>query len=401
MGEPTLAGITLKTLLRAYERQLEWVQHRLTRSKYAVLRFYKAGFTKYFPKQNTTLSSFSCLISMFSFPRILLAAFLSLLFSQSSLADEKELREEFRRPDTISFPESAPYSPQVAALGKKLFFDPRLSGAQNMSCASCHNPSFGWETPAALTIGALNEPLPRHAPTVENLAEAELLHWDGRVDNLEDQARIPITNPKIMNSAMPDLVARLSSIPGYNDWFAVLFQQGLTEHTILQSIATYERTLRSGRAPFDDWVDGQDKALSIEARNGLDLFVGKANCDACHSGWAFTDHEFYDTGLEADDIGRGKFDPQSEQAQYAFKTPSLRNVTLRSPYKHRGNLKTLSEVLQHYNSGGIKRASRSEKVSKLDLSDDEMDAIVTFLESLTAYDNHVAAPVLPPEVPYP
>ena len=145
-------------------------------------------------------------------------------FSQLGHTDDQKLRDEFLRPEIIVFPDEAPYSPQVAALGKKLFFDPRLSGAQNMSCASCHNPSFGWETPAARTIGAMNEPLERHAPTIENLAEAPHLHWDGRVSSLEEQASQPITHPKEMNDSIDDVVERLLVIPEYKNWFELLFE---------------------------------------------------------------------------------------------------------------------------------------------------------------------------------
>ena len=155
---------------------------------------------------------------------------------------------------------------------------------------------FGWETPSALTIGAMNQPLDRNAPSVENLAGAPRLHWDGRIGSLEEQARQPITHPKEMNSTMEGLIVRLSSIPEYRHWFELLFPDGLTEAAVLTSIATYERTLQSGHAPFDDWIAGDEAAISIEARLGLDLFVGKARCSSCHEGWAFTDFDFHDIG---------------------------------------------------------------------------------------------------------
>ena len=321
------------------------------------------------------------------------------VFSQLGQPDDQKLRDEFRRPDVISFPEDAPYSPQVAALGKKLFFDPRLSGAQNMSCASCHNPSFGWETPAARTIGAMNEPLDRHAPTKENLAEAKRLHWDGKVGSLEEQASQPITHPKEMNNTIDDVVERLLQIPEYKSWFETLFDDGISGGTIVRSIATYERTLRSGHAPFDDWINGDDDAISQQARAGLDLFTGKAKCAACHSGWAFTDYEFHDIGLDTDDIGRGKYEPDNAQAQFAFKTPTLRNVAIRAPYMHRGNIQSLRDVLRHYNEGGLSRPSKSEDGTELELTDSEMDAIIAFLETLSANNVHVTTPALPPEVP--
>lgn len=331
--------------------------------------------------------------------QIVIGLIVMIALAPLSVADESKLRDQFRKPGTITFPEGSPYSPQVAALGKKLFFDPRLSGAQNMSCASCHNPSFGWETPAARTIGAMNQPLDRHAPTVENLAEAKRLHWDGRIESLEAQAREPITHPKEMNNSMESVLARLNSIPEYKSWFENLFDDGVSEAAVLRSIATYERTLRSGHAPFDDWIAGDESAISSQARLGLDLFVGKARCAACHDGWAFTDFDFHDIGLKTDDLGRGVYEPDNPSAQFAFKTPTLRDVTLRAPYMHRGNLQSLSDVLDHYNRGGIDRPSKSEDVRKLNLSDVEIDALLAFLETLTAYDTHVTTPALPPEVP--
>jgi cytochrome c peroxidase len=242
-------------------------------------------------------------------------------------------RRLFARSDHIIFPDDAAYSPQIATLGKMLFFDPRLSGAQNMSCATCHNPSFGWETPVARAIGALNVPLSRHAPSVENLAGVRHLFWDGRAPSLEEQAIGPITHPKEMNAPIPEVIARLSAIRGYKVWFDILFPGvGLRKETLLRSIATYERTLQSGWAPFDDWVQGVEDAIPEAAKRGFKLFVGKARCASCHSGWAFSDHSFHDIGLETDDIGRGAIATDDPMARFAFKTPSLRNIQIRAPY---------------------------------------------------------------------
>jgi cytochrome c peroxidase len=250
--------------------------------------------------------------------------------SESSTPVERRL---FARSDHIIFPDNAAYSPQIATLGKMLFFDPRLSGAQNMSCATCHNPSFGWETPVARAIGALNVPLSRHAPSVENLAGVRHLFWDGRAPSLEEQAIGPITHPKEMNAPIPEVIARLSAIRGYKVWFDILFPGvGLRKETLLRSIATYERTLQSGWAPFDDWVQGVEDAIPEAAKRGFKLFVGKARCASCHSGWAFSDHSFHDIGLETDDIGRGAIATDDPMARFAFKTPSLRNIQIRAPY---------------------------------------------------------------------
>ncbi len=312
-----------------------------------------------------------------------------------ALSSQRDIREDFERPARIEFPEASPYSPQIAALGKMLFFDPRLSGAQNMSCATCHNPSFGWETPVARAIGALNQPLDRHAPTVENLAEASMLFWDGRAATLEEQAIGPITHPKEMNATLEGVVERLGGIATYRRLFGVAFPgEGLNRDTVLRAIATYQRTLRSGWSSFDDWVQGDETAISEAAKRGFDLFVGEAHCVACHSGWAFTDHSFHAIGIASGDPGRGAIDPQDEGM---FKTPGLRNVALRAPYMHDGSVATLRGVLHHYQRGGDEMARRDVSIVPLDLSQDDIQDLLSFLNSLTAHDPHVRAPALPAE----
>lgn len=303
-------------------------------------------------------------------------------------------RAAFRRPDHVEFPESAPYSPQAAALGRMLFFDPRLSGGQNMSCASCHNPSFGWEAPVGRVVGALNQPLPRHVPTVENLAEASHLFWDGRAGSFEEQAIGPITNPLEMNANIDDVVNRLRAIGTYRRAFATAFPiVGLTRETMLQALATYERTLRSGRSPFDDWVEGEEAALSEAAKRGFALFVGPALCATCHTGWAFTDHSFHHVGIDDYDPGRGTIDPG---AYRLFKTPGLRNIALRAPYMHDGSLPTLRDVVEHYRAGVPAQPGISPALSPA-ISEGEIDDLIAFLQSLTASVPSVSAPALPAE----
>ena len=302
--------------------------------------------------------------------------------------------DSFIRPTHTKFPDNAPYSPQVAALGKMLFFDPRLSGSKNMSCATCHNPSFGWETPVALAIGGLNRPLSRHAPTVENLAEAEAFFWDGRADSLEEQAVAPLTNPKEMNAKLYEVVERLENISVYKRYFSIAFPvEGVTTATIMRAIATYERTLKSGWAPFDDWQHGRDDAISASAKRGFELFTGDANCVMCHQGWAFTDHSFHNVGIENGDPGRKGIYPAES---IAFKTPSLRNIVLRAPYMHNGSKATLHDVLDHYRTGGEGQSDDID-IAPLDITDEDIVDIMSFLVTLSAYDPHVAAPALPVE----
>jgi hypothetical protein len=154
------------------------------------------------------------------------------------------LKQLYKRPLSIPFPASAPYSPQMATLGKMLFFDPRLSGAQNLSCASCHNPSFGYEVPVPGAIGAANKPLGRKAPTVLNAAYTPIFFWDGRAKDLEEQAQGPITASAEMLGKFSDIIIRLNAIPEYKDWFGRLFPgDGVSKDQLLTAIATYERTV--------------------------------------------------------------------------------------------------------------------------------------------------------------
>ena len=191
--------------------------------------------------------------------------------------DVDDLKRAYRRPTAIPFPENAPFSPQVATLGKMLFFDPRLSGKQNLSCASCHNPSFGFEVPVSGAIGATNTPLGRKAPTVLNAAWIPTLFWDGRAPDLESQAMGPITAEAEMDGKFPEIVARLKGTPEYRAWFGKLFpKDGVTQDNILTAIATYERTVVSGWAPFDRWVEGDATAISPAAQRGFAVFAGKA-----------------------------------------------------------------------------------------------------------------------------
>lgn len=305
-------------------------------------------------------------------------------------------KEEYQRPLTIPFPDSAPYNPGIATLGKMLFFDPRLSGAQNMSCASCHNPSFGWETPVETAIGAANEPLGRHAPTALNGAWGGPFFWDGRSATLEDQAAGPITAEVEMNATFEQVTSRLTDVSEYEYWFNTLFPgKGITRDTILQSIATYERAVVSGWSPFDRWVEGDEDAISDSAKRGFELFTGSAGCADCHTGWNFSDNQFHDIGLGTEDIGRAALDPGNMAMRHAFKTPGLRNIALRAPFMHAGQLPDLETVITHYATGGIERDSLSPLMREFDPSGRDIDDLVAFMEALTESETILPTPILP------
>ena len=305
------------------------------------------------------------------------------------------LRSAYRRPATIPFPADNPYTPEKAALGKMLFFDTRLSRDRNLSCASCHNPSFGWEVPFATAIGAGGKPLARHAPTTVNHAWTPALFWDGRAPTLEAQAQGPIEAAVEMDLPMAAAVRRLSEVQGYRDAFAKAFpREGLTEQSILRAIATFERTIVTGDTPFDRWVRGDDAALSESARRGFALFNGRANCAACHSGWNFTDNRFHDIGLPTQDRGRAVLTNKPADL-HAFRTPGLREIAARAPYMHHGGLATLEAVVVHYASGGLKRASLSPQMKPFEASAQDVGDLVAFMRSLTSPHQTHAMPNLP------
>jgi len=307
-----------------------------------------------------------------------------------------QLRAAYRRPKVIPFPKSNPYTLEKAQLGKILYFDTRLSAANVLSCASCHSPAYGWGDGQPRGVGHGMRVLGRRSPTIINAAFGLIFMWDGRAATLEQQALGPIQADVEMNLPLEDLLARLKAIPEYGPLFKAAFaEQEITAPQIANAIATYERTVVSARAPFDAWIEGDEKAISDTAKRGFVTFNTKGNCANCHSGWNFTDDSFHDIGLPSEDVGRGKFLTSVVKMQYAFKTPGLREIARRGPYMHDGTVSTLDAVVEHYDKGGIDRPSRSELMKPLRLTTQEKSDLVAFLNTLTSTLVPTAVPVLP------
>jgi cytochrome c peroxidase len=304
-------------------------------------------------------------------------------------------REDYRRPESVPFPSDNPYSKAKADLGRILFFDPILSGSGTRSCASCHNPGLSWGDGLGRAVG--EKALALRSPTLLNVAWMPVLGWDGKFHDLEAVAFAPITGAANMNRKESDLIAALSAIVGYRRAFAEAFPDGaINRRNIELALATFERTIVSGVAPFDRWVDGIDDAIDESAKRGFAIFTGKAGCAECHSGWNFTDGSFYDIGTgQENDIGRGRLFPNSEKLRYAFKVPTLRDVERRAPYMHDGSEPTLEAVIDLYDRGGIDRPSRSELIKRLDLTEAEKADLVAFLRTLTGEPVPVSVPGLP------
>lgn len=307
-----------------------------------------------------------------------------------------KLRGEYKRPNVIKFPKDNPYTPEKAELGKKLFFDTRLSAGNLLSCASCHSPAFGWGDGQPTGVGNHMKKLGRRSPSIINAAYGQVFMWDGRAGTLEEQALGPIQADVEMGMPLPELLQRLNAIPEYKRLFEVAMPgKGITSDAIAKAIATYERTVVSARSSFDAWVEGDNKAISEEAKKGFVLFNTKAQCSNCHSGWNFTDDSFHDIGLKSEDIGRGKFLKEIVKAQQAFKTPGLREISLRGPYMHDGSVPTLEAVIEHYDHAGVSRDSRSDLIKPLALSAQEKHDLVEFAKTLTASSSPTTVPVLP------
>jgi cytochrome c peroxidase len=306
------------------------------------------------------------------------------------------MKAEYRRPAMIPFPKDNPYTPEKAALGKKLYFDTRLSVTAAQSCASCHSPGFGWGDGLAVGVGHGMAKLGRHSPTIINAAWGAIFMWDGRLANLEEQALGPIQAAGEMNMPLDQLMDRLTSIAEYKPLFEASFPGvGLKPATLAQAIATYERTVVSELAPFDHWIEGNEKAISEDAKRGFVIFNTKAQCSGCHEGWNFTNDGFQDIGLASADVGRGEFMPDVIKMKHAFKTPGLREITRRSPFMHDGSLATLEAVVDHYDRGGVDRPSRSDLVKPLGLTPQEKSELVAFLKTLTSNLDPTTVPVLP------
>ena len=283
------------------------------------------------------------------------------------------------------------------SLGHALFFDPRLSGSNWISCATCHNPALGWSDGLPTAIGHNMTVLGRATPTIINTAYNRKQMWDGRFRSLEQQALGPIQADLEMNQDMDELLVELNAIPGYVQMFKSAYgDEGITQNTIAKAIAAFERTAVSTEAPFDRFIKGDKNAISASAKRGFALFEGKANCAACHQGHNFVDDGFHNIGVpDSNDPGRYTI-VKVAVLKGAFKTPTLRDITLTAPYMHNGAYNTLEEVVDHYNAGGKATGNIDPNIKPLNLSDQEKKDLVAFMRTLTGKPKDITIPVLPP-----
>lgn len=325
----------------------------------------------------------------------------------------------------LSVPKDNPLTREKIFLGRKLFYDRRLSLNNTFSCAMCHIPEQGFTSQEQATaIGIEGRTVRRNSPTLYNVGYQEKLFHDGRESSLENQVWGPLlAHNEMANPSVGFVIDKIKSLSDYRGLFEKAFSRGADMETVGQALASYERTLISGDSAFDRWHYGKQKdALSPQAQAGYALFTGKAGCAACHtlgSGHAlFTDHRMHNTGvgfkesmnkepekkrvqvapgiaLDVDEktiVQVGEVKPndlglyeitQNPEDRWKYKTPTLRNVALTAPYMHNGAFGTLRDVVEFYSRGGEANANLDPKITPSALSDSEIDALVAFLQSLT------------------
>jgi len=311
------------------------------------------------------------------------------------------------------------------ALGRKLFYDRRLSLNNTFSCAMCHVPEQGFSNnEMATAVGVEGRSVRRNSPSLYNVAYAKLLFHDGREDSLEQQAWGPLlAQNEMANPSIGYVINKIKANADYQGWFEKAFQQAPTMLNIGQALASYQRSLNSADSAFDRWYFGkQAEAMSQQAQRGFTLFNGKAGCVSCHSieqkSAVFTDQKRHNTGVgylqsmaktseqqllqvapgvainvdsqvlksvaenKANDLGFYEIS-QNPADRWAYKTPSLRNVALSAPYMHNGSLASLEDVVRFYNQGGVANENLSPLIKPLGLSNSEIADLVAFLQSLT------------------
>jgi len=296
----------------------------------------------------------------------------------------------------VPIPADNPVTAETVALGRRLFYEKRLSADNTLSCSSCHNPLLGFTDNQRHSTGVGGKTGTRNAPTVVNAAYAPMQFWDGRAASLEAQAAGPIANPVEMNQTHDVSVRKLDADPSYRGQFAQAFGPGpITIQKVEMALASFERTVISGNSPFDKYKFGGDKkALSPAAIRGLAIFTDKArgNCVACHTieeHYAlFTDGKFHNIGVGVNGEGEltdpGRYSESKADADHgAFKTPSLRNVAKSAPYMHDGSLKTLKDVVDFYAGGGNSNPYLDKEIKQIKLSGKDRTDLVEFLKSLT------------------
>lgn len=329
---------------------------------------------------------------MFTIPAVLLSAAVSLLGPKFPPIGPLP---------PVPIPKDNPQTQAKVDFGKQLYFDPRLSGNNNISCASCHLPSLGFSNGQRFAKGGpdLTDEGGRNTPTVYNTAYIKFQFWDGRAATLEEQALGPVQNPIEMHEDLDKLVVELNAIPEYAKKSKAIFGTEITPDVIAKSIAAFERTVISTNSPFDKYMKGDKTAMSESAIRGMELFNEKARCIICHNGPNFTDDKFHNLGVPPSDPNKydaGRHDVTKNRHDIgAFKTPTLRSVEETAPYMHNGLMSSLIEVIEFYNQGGGRDPNKDKEIKSLKLTQQEKHDLVEFMKALTGEPLNITPPALP------
>ncbi len=315
-----------------------------------------------------------------------------------------------------------PQTPEKAELGKQLFFDRRLSGDGTMSCATCHMPELAFTDGQDISLSYPTTKNWRNSPTLINVAFQKYLFHDGRAKTLEEQALFPMMSAFEMNKNLDYLEEQLRQVPEYVEAFRKVFRGEITRERVAMALAAFERTLVSVNSPLDRFLRGDRKALSGEARRGLEVFEGKGRCADCHYGVNLSDDKFHalhvpenqallnDPRVTATmrfvakvyhyrDYRNLKEDPgrylitKKKQDWKAFRTPALRDISRTAPYMHNGVFAALDEVIDFFDNGG---GPGNKALKPLGLTADEKKALKTFMEeALAGEEIRITYPAVP------
>ena len=374
---------------------------------------------------------FTCFASLF------LAAIATTGFEVKDYRNNDRSQFEFALPTGMSavewrrrIPVNNPMTIAKVELGQMLYFDKRLSIDGTVSCATCHDPANAFTDHNTVAVGISNRGGTRNAPTILNAMFSDRLFWDGRAGSLEEQAKQPLTNSLEMGMGNNlAVVTRVSGLPGYQQRFKRVFGRGgITIDTIAKAIAAFERTQVSANSPFDRFISGDAGAINTAQKRGWELFKGKAKCIECHAfntgSPFFTDFKFHNTGIVAKNLNFERLTELAKQiadqqrsnpsgktqdsallahtkeftelGRYlvtkqpkdlgAYKTPTLRDIELTTPYMHDGSIKTLIDVVRFYNGGGKANRNLDERIRPLNLNEEELNELVEFMRALTSDD---------------
>ncbi len=290
----------------------------------------------------------------------------------------------------IPFPDDNKFTPEKEKLGRYLFFDKILSKDSSYSCANCHNPRFGFanNVPNPITINKFA--LSRNVLSIINVAYKNTIGWVGSDITLEEAIYHDFDSPLFFDNDTNEINRRLRLHPIYPYMFESAFGKGVrpTSYLAAQAIATFVRTIVSGNSAYDRYIRGDTNALNESQKRGMKLFFSeRTRCSVCHSGFLFTDLQFHNTGTSMFYADWGRYYVTKDyKDRYKFITPSLRNVEVSAPYLHDGKYKTLEEVIENYNRGGLPFLNKDTLLKPLNLSKQEKEDLINFLKALTDWE---------------